>query len=168
MTVACGSPALSPAASLSGQQAAALASLGLVEATGVHMAAPERFRWVPGQIALGGFTLTNATGTDWRFPFEFSLVQWDGPTWTPLPCRQDDPTNDTSSGGLCSVSHINTRLLGPHETITQTDARLQFIWPSTAPVSKGTYALVLPLWQSSEDEPDRLPREGAATIVELN
>jgi hypothetical protein len=149
------------------QAAAALASLGLRPAAGIELRVEPRIRWLPkGSVILRDLRLTNSTGATVSYPFDLTVLRWDGGRWTREACALDWP--DEPSIGLCGVGLTNAAQLPPG-TFSSEDpgSSIGFSWPGTAEIAPGTYALVLPIWRTADEWPRSTPTEAAVAIVTI-
>jgi hypothetical protein len=110
--------------------------------------------------------LTNQSGFDVRFPFDLSAAHWTGLEWQVMPCPgQSEATTDV--GPLCGVINTNTNRLSAGTTASSDGATLSFFWPGETEIPPGTYALLVPIWRTSEEYPTELPGEAAVAIVAI-
>lgn len=141
--------------------AAALSALGVRPAVGFSLQTVPTIRWGRGVVTIGSSTLRNDTGAAAQFPFEPTLVRWEGDGWRPQPCSHSDTSGPIHH--LCKVMNINAQPLPPG-TISSPDTRLAFFWAPND-MAPGTYAIVIPIWRTDEPTPDVEPSEAVAAIV---
>jgi hypothetical protein len=157
----------SPPGSLAAQKADVLEALGLKPATDIEFGAPPRIRWLP-TVIVDDLTLENRADAEVRFPFDLTVLRWDGQGWQPMPCPGTDPQANTNVGAMCGVLNTNAQRLPAWTTLSSDDPGLSFFWPGTEPVPPATYALVVPIWRSADEYPTGIPSEGAVAIVTLS
>jgi hypothetical protein len=154
-----------PPGSVADQTAAALSALGLRAADGIEFRVGSSIQWQPGGgIFIGDVALTNRTPDGVQFPFDLTILRWNGRAWARVECQDGDSTGPAR--GLCGVVNANAQPLPPGTIRSSAaDPRLNFAITSPDGVQPGAYALALPIWRTLQDYPDTEPAEAAIAIV---
>ena len=156
-----------PSGTTADQTHAALSAIHLREAAGVEFRAEPRVRWLPkGGIVLRNLELTNRTSAAVSFPFDPTVLRWDGNAWTKQACL--DPETTGHVRGLCGVVNANANQLAPGTINSEGPNSSLFVaWPGMTDIPPGTYALVVPIWRTTEEFPDTEPGEAVVAIVTI-
>jgi hypothetical protein len=156
-----------PPGSVADQAAAALSVLGLRAADGIEFRVGSPIQWRPGGgTFLGDVELTNRTADGVQFPFDLTVLRWDGRVWAKVACLDSDDLTTGPVRGLCGVVRTNAQPLLPGTIRSSAaDPRLNFAVTGQDGTPPGAYALVLPVWRTLQENPDTEPAEAAIAIV---
>lgn len=153
-----------PSGTVLAQGSLALKTLGLHVADGVTLSAPLTVRWFPIGFYLRPLSLMNHRSTTIAWPFSMTVLRWDGTSWALLPCSDLQTTGHT---GLCDVQDVNVQTLQAGASAPSSGDTIQ-AGPLGFGQPPGTYALVVPIWSSSETDPTHEPIEGAVAIINVS
>jgi hypothetical protein len=140
----------------------ALAALHLAQARDVQLAMPDEVKLRGGGFVGWDVTLDNRSGRPVTVPTDGTYMRWTGRTWERMPCGDVETTDPTT--GLCGTWRTNGTILAPGAHRSADDPSV-FFGPRM--IEPGTYALVVPIWRTSEEYPEGAPTEAVVVVVTL-
>jgi len=152
-----------PPGTIEAQQQAVLSALRLEQAADVRFdIGGGHVGWIPGGFSGWSVTLDNQSGMAVSVPVEATFLHWTGSAWERFKCT--DPETSDPASGLCDTRDVNAQVVEPGAHRSDDDASVFFGPPVIGP---GTYAVVLPVWRTTDDFPASAPSEAAIAIVTL-